>query len=154
MVDPRRRHSTIDPTRGELLMEWGTSTDGITVLRRGPRTLHTRARGKLSGDVMQRFIALLDKLVAEGVRGMVVFHDFSAVESYEPEMRQQLTEWRKRTPPGTTAAVHVLVKSKIIAMGVAASGMILRLVGIELRSYSDGPSFEQAMRRAVEADAR
>lgn len=137
-----------------VLMEWGSERDGITVRRCSPHVFHTRPRGRLVGDVMERFVALLDRLVAAGVRGMVFFHDFSSVESYEPSMRQRLTEWRRNSPPGTTRRLHVLVRSKIVAMGVSGSAIVLRVVGIELDSYSDRAAFERALERAVGEDTR
>ena len=131
-----------------MLLEWGDENDGVTVWRCGRALLHTRARGRLGVDVVEAFLAQLDAMVSEGVRGVVVFHDFEALLGYDSAARQRLTEWRRSAPAGTTRALHLLVRSKLVAMGASTASLALRLVGVELQSYTDRGSFERALETA------
>ena len=146
-------HHPIRPARSEALLNWGSSTDGVSVLRRSHHVLQTRAWGRMTGDVVDQFLAVLDRLVADGLRDMVVFHDLSGVESYEPVMRQKLTDWRRSAPKGTTRVLHICVRSKLLAMGASASAIVLRIVGVELHSYTSTAAFERALLAALDEDA-
>ncbi len=132
-------------------MEWRDGENTFTATKLTATVFVTRGVGAMSGDVMERFIAMLDREVASGARAMLFFHDWERIDSYDPSMRQKLTEWRRRAPPGATKAIHVLVRSKIIAMGVSASALLLRWVGLEIESYASRDAFERALRSAVEA---
>lgn len=138
---------------GERVVEWSNGEHTFSVTKVAPAVFVTRGVGVMTGDVMERFIAMLDREVAAGTRGMVFFHDWEHIESYEPAMRQKLTEWRRRAPKGATKSISVLVRSKLVAMGVSASSVLLRLIGLEIQSFSSREEFNRAIRSAA-ASAR
>jgi hypothetical protein len=47
----------------------------------------------------------------------------------------------------------VLVQSTLLAMGVAASAIVLRMVGVDMRAYTNRAEFERALREAVKTRA-
>lgn len=136
---------------GEVVLRWYNGDHAFNVVRMAPRVFLTRGVGVMSGDVMDLFIALLDRELERGTREMVFFHDWERIESYEPAMRQKLTDWRRRAPAGATSSIHVLVRSKLLAMGVSASAIVLRLVGLDVHSYSERAAFDRALDRALKS---
>lgn len=133
----------------EVVVEWKNGEHSFVCTRLAPTVFVTRGVGVMTGDVMDRFIAMLDREIAGGTRAMVFFHDWEHIVSYEPAMRQKLTEWRRRAPRSATKAIHVLVRSKLVSMGVSASSVLLRLIGLEIQSYSSRDDFDRAIRTAV-----
>jgi hypothetical protein len=136
---------------GDRLVDWSNGEHTFTATRLAPTVFVTRGVGVMTGDVMDRFIAMLDREIAAGTRGMEFFHDWEHIESYEPAMRQKLTEWRRRAPRGATKAINVLVRSKLVAMGVSASAVLLRLMGLEIQLFSSRDEFTRAIHRAISA---
>jgi hypothetical protein len=141
-------HASDGAAKVQRLYQWRRGENSFELLCEPPRLFRTRAVGAMTGTVMDGFIETLDELVASGSRGMIFFHDWYDLVSYEPSMRQRMTEWRRRAPMGTTHSIHILVRSKVIAMGVAASAVALRLAGLEIASYSSRTAFDCALRAA------
>jgi hypothetical protein len=113
----------------------------------------TVAKGNVVEAMAKDFIALLEAEMRAGVSNMSFFHDWWELASYEQSARHRLTEWRRAAPKGTTKDSHVLVQSKLLAMGVAASAIVLRMVGVDMRTYTDRAEFERALRAAISARA-
>lgn len=91
--------------------------------------------------------------LAESVRrrtGRVrVFHDWHAVESYSSEARVHLTKWTLDAPRGSIAECHVLVRSRLVAMGVSTAALALRFADIPLFSYTLRAPFEARLTEAL-----
>jgi hypothetical protein len=134
-----------------VVMEWRDGDNHFTTTKLTPTLFVTRGYGVISGDAVERFIAMLDREIAGGAKQISFFHDWEHIDSYDPAMRKRLTEWRRNNPAGITKAIHILVRSKLVAMGVAASAVLLRMAGIEIESYAYRDSFERALRSAVDA---
>lgn len=113
----------------------------------------TVAKGNVVEAMARDFIALLEAEMKRGVSNMSFFHDWWEIASYEQSARHRLTEWRRSAPKGTTRDSHVLVQSTLLAMGVAASAIVLRMVGVDMRAYTDRAEFERALREAVKTRA-
>lgn len=114
----------------------------------------TIAKGHVVEAMATDFIALLEAEMKLGIANMSFFHDWWELASYEQSARHRLTEWRRAAPKGTTKDSHVLVRSKLVAMGVAASSIVLRMVGVDMRAYNDRAEFERALRSTVAERAR
>lgn len=135
--------------RDAVLYRWESPKGTFVVHRLSETVFRSEATGAATGLAMEGFIAQLDSLVAQGCRGMLFFHDWSEMASYEPSMRHKLTDWRRAAPAGTTEAIHVLLRSSLVTLGVTASSVALRLVGIELYTYTDRLVFERKLASAT-----
>lgn len=109
----------------------------------------TVASGHVIESMALDFITLLEGEMKAGITNMSFFHDWWDLTTYEQSARHRLTEWRRAAPKGTTKDSHVLVRSKLIAMGVAASSIALRMVGVDMRAYNDRAEFERKLGDAV-----
>ncbi|MBL8682455.1 MAG: hypothetical protein JNK05_25030 [Myxococcales bacterium] len=121
----------------------------FTVYRPADGLYVTVANGHVLESTAKDFIAFLEGEMKRGVSNMSFFHDWWELDTYEQSARQRLTEWRRAAPRGTTKDSHVLVRSKLLAMGVAASAIVLRMVGVEMRAHTDRAAFERALRDAI-----
>jgi hypothetical protein len=85
--------------------------------------------------------------VCDGLRAraapLKIFHDWERVTSYDSDARVHLTRWTLSTPRGTIGEVHVLMRSRLVAMGVATAALALRLSGIAVHSYTARAEFER-----------
>jgi hypothetical protein len=105
-----------------------------------PGVLVSRVRGTLSQAMAQRWIAVMEPRIGKGE----VFHvlnDWEYMDHYESGARRDLTEWVVSTIRNYRS-VHVLVASKIVAMGVSAAGLSLALVGLRMISHSSRAKFD------------
>jgi hypothetical protein len=143
------RPAPLSATPNKTLYRWSSPGGSFHVEQLDATVFRTEATGVATGTAMDGFIVELDRLVAEGRRGMVFFHDWSAMDSYEPSMRVKLTHWRRSAPKGTTESIHVLLRSSLVTLGVSASSIALRFVGIELYTYTDRLAFERRISAVV-----
>jgi hypothetical protein len=121
----------------------------------------TDERGKLEissprpGMVLQRFEghacapmadAIISRLDAEIVSHgtIVVFDDWAEATGYDSEVRLKLTEWTGKHET-QVRETHVLLRSKLIAMGMAVANLAL---GGHLRTYTSRTAFDAARVRA------
>jgi hypothetical protein len=125
----------------------------LTVYQPARPLFVTVARGDVVEAMADRLIELLEREVAAGTRQMSFFHDWWEMENYQPSSRQKLTDWRRGAPPGTTKESHVLVRSKLVAMGVAASSIVLRMINVDMRAYASREPFERELRKALSGSA-
>lgn len=107
----------------------------VTIASLGPRTSHFVVEGALD-DV------LADAITAEGSRisrdgDGVALHDWSKLQSYTSSARTRLTEWMMQHRHGF-AAVHILVSSNLVAMGVNVANLAL---GGFLHAGTDAAAF-------------
>lgn len=121
----------------------------LTVFRPVAGVYVSVAKGHVVEAMAKDFITLLEAEMKLGISNMSFFHDWWELTSYDQSARHRLTEWRQAAPKGTTKDSNVLVRSKIVAMGVAASSIVLRMIGVDMRAYSDRAEFERALRAAV-----
>ena len=75
----------------------------------------------------------------------ISFQDYGEMSGYDSESRILLTRWCTQHV-ADIGAVHVLVKSRMVAMGVTTASMALALVGVRLTPYSNRAEFERARR--------
>lgn len=72
------------------------------------------------------------------------FHDWSGVVGYSPTARKLLTNaveaWR-----GRMRSVHILVSSRVLAMGISVANVVL---GGYIKAYADPQKFRAAMEQA------
>lgn len=115
------------------VIEHGRGRVSITSL--GPYTSHFVVEGVLD-DV------LADAITAEGSHisrhgNGVALHDWSKLQRYTSSARMKLTDWMMQHRHGF-AAVHILVNSNLVAMGVNVANLAL---GGFLRAGTDAVAF-------------
>lgn len=134
------------------------------MLRRHSETVHQDERGQLrlehfegavfraslsghfSPKLLPPYLRALERAVANGKA--VGFHDWGAMETYDAECRKVLTEWtiKHRTQ---IEGWHILVRSKLVAMGVATASLLIG--GGTIVSYAQRSAFEAAYKQRVGA---
>ena len=72
------------------------------------------------------------------------FHDWELMTDYESESRNRLTQFGVETLK-STEGIHLLLRSKIVQLGVQAASLVLR----NLSTYKDRISFESELKRAL-----
>jgi len=123
---PMRR---IVSARGEMWIWW----------RPGMRAFVTAATGHGTAELGTPFLAELEKASALGA--CEVWDDWSRITSYEAALRVQITDWT-RARPELAKNCHILVGSKLIAMGLSVANMLL---GGVMDVRSDRAAFERAL---------
>lgn len=101
----------------------------------------SRVAGRGSEEVAETMIEEFDRLFADD-SALSIFTDMSEMSDYSSKARALLTNWTKKNMP-RTRTVHVLVKSKLVAMGVSVANLALRS---GMKIHSSAASFEDAVR--------
>ncbi len=101
-----------------------------------PGIVLQRVAGK-AGVAIARDIGRQLERILERHESIVLFDDFAEMTGYTSEGRIELTEWSKRNW-SRIRATHILVGSKLVAMGVSVASIALP----GLRSYDDRARFE------------
>jgi hypothetical protein len=128
-VPPAREASTFETPRGRL-----------TVASPAPGVLQTIATGHVDVAMADRIIAAGERVLAES-KPLFGFHDWEGLTGYETECRKRLTEWGMRIR-ADVGAVHVLVRSRLVAMGVSVASLALQGMIVP---YTERPPFEIAL---------
>lgn len=106
-----------------------------------------------SGHAQLEFIEPLQRVfsaaLASGHPRLTVFIDATDLRSYDPEYRQQWVAWIDKHR-GQVAALHVLVRSKIVEMGINLARVVL---GPMMHAYSDRAEFEQLYAQCKRSNA-
>jgi len=105
--------------------------------------------GHFSAKLLPPYLRTLERAIASG--DAVGFHDWEAMSAYDAECRKVLTEWTLRHR-GRIEGWHILVRSKLVAMGVATASLLIGSGTIT--SYSERDPFEAAYRLRVGGEAR
>lgn len=109
-----------------------------------------RVVGYLDTPLVPYTMQKTDELTARGVKP-TVFNDWWEMTGYDSEARIRLTEWtRSNLALGKTWPSHVLMRSKIVAMGVTVANMAL---GGALVVHSDRAVFDAELRAAARRSA-
>src|SRR5262245_27596226 len=108
-----------------------------------PSIIHTRISGYADMELVQQFWDYFEE-VARTQAPIENFHDWADVESYDPQVRQRYMKWSREHRP-QLRAVHILVRSRWVSMGVTVANLALGY----LTSYRDREKFESALAAAV-----
>jgi hypothetical protein len=104
-----------------------------------PTVVLTKVIGHASTPIVNEY---LEHLGPECARGKVeVFHDWYDVTGYDTEARKALTEWNL-AHQSSVVQVHMLVKSKVVAMGVSVASVV---AGRDFAVYSDRARFDNVL---------
>src|SRR5262245_53149402 len=87
------------------------------------------ARGHIVASDTEALIDVLDSKLPLG-RPLFGFYDWAEVTGYESASRVLLTKWSLSAPRGSIGGVHILFRSRLVAMGVATASLALRMMGM------------------------
>jgi len=105
-----------------------------------PGVLLVRFVGHARAPMANAIIVALDAAVA--AHGyVIIFDDWYGATGYDSAVRLKLTDWTRRNAV-ELRATHVLVGSRLIAMGLSVASLAL---GKHFETYSDRAQFEAAL---------
>ncbi len=120
----------------------GRGTLEITTVR--PGVVLQRFRGHALGPMASVIGERLDRELSRAQQ-IIVFDDWEEATGYESEVRIRLTAWT-RERLDRIPETHVLVRSKLLAMGIAVANVA---VSGKLRAYTSRAAFEAALAQAT-----
>lgn len=115
----------------------------------GPDAIYTQALGHMDHGCAEAFMAFANRTFDRG-RSTTLFHDWSEITGYDSDARATLTRWTidRRS---SIASVVILVKSKLLAMGIATANLATAPFGVTFHSHTSREVFAKeflaAMRR-------
>ncbi len=119
---------------------------------KGSLTIEKPVRGVIRftyhGHMVAAVVPFLEASVAEVLRSGVrpdLFIDLAAMTGYDSEYRKAISEWGARTHPHF-GEVRVLVRSKLIAIGIAVSNLT---AANKLKPTTDRREFERSLEAAA-----
>jgi hypothetical protein len=104
-----------------------------------PKLLAWSIEGHGTMAVVNRVVVDLEALAPRDGE-FVVFNDTERMPTYDTGFRQALTEWSD-SKKGRLTMIHILTRSKVVAMGASVSNMLL---GGNIKMYASRAPFEAA----------
>jgi hypothetical protein len=101
----------------------------------------TKMTGHLDATMTGTFIAILDAFMAKRGRDICSFNDWEAMENYDSAARTMLVSWTLARRH-QFACVHLLVRSKIVQLGVEAANLAL---GRFMTTHRERVAFEREL---------
>jgi hypothetical protein len=114
-----------------------------------PDVVYTVFEGYVDAELCAKMLDELSRLCTP-LSKVVQFTDAELLRGYTPEVRPLASEWMKSLGRKLVSD-HILVRSKVVAMGVAVANLA---VGGILRAYSSRSDFNAAARLAGVPAAR
>lgn len=111
----------------------------MTVVGLTPTVAHIVVEGILDQALADEIINEAARVSSQGAG--VVLHDWSNLENYTSTARERLTDWTLEHRR-SLAAVHILVRSSIVAMGVNVANLAL---GGFLKAGTDPVAFAEVV---------
>lgn len=123
--------------------ERSTANGRMTYAFPSPGIMVNTMTGHYAADLLSFCLAGM----ADGIEGgpLVMFFDWEGMTGYDVDCRREMTKWTMDRK-AQIGKVHILVKSKLVAMGVSVANLLLG--GDTICSYTDRPKFEGALRAA------
>lgn len=130
-------------TPARLKKRLATDKGTIEIYFLSPEVVLQTATGSAELAHAQAIASTLQAAIDAGKR-IVIFDDFSGLEGYTSQARIELTAWTRKNL-SKIGGIHILVQSKLVAMGVAVANIALGNVS----SYTNRAAFEAAITRAL-----
>ncbi|MEI8255253.1 MAG: hypothetical protein WCJ30_06215 [Deltaproteobacteria bacterium] len=128
--------------------QWTFPRAELTVCTPRVGVLRTMVSGHATSDLGTVLIEQFEAAIAR-FGSVVVFDDWEAAIGYDSDVRLRLTEWTRKRQPALPE-IHILVGSKIVAMGLSVAAMVVRH---GLKVHPDRASFELAYTKATRGPA-
>lgn len=130
--------------RGQWKESWKTGAWDLLMTSPAHGVFFTRVSGHADLDCALHVMRAFDRLAALTLGDLEVFHDWEHVTGYDSIVRQEFVRWAQEHPKQGDA--HILVKSRLVAMGVSVANVAL---GGRLKVYADRPKFERARTETI-----
>lgn len=114
----------------------------MTISLPKPDIVVCKGVGHLDKIMGRKFLDVVEKVSATN-RQFNAFCDWAEMNGYDSEVRNMFTQWVAGNR--TRVAVHILVGSKLVSMGVSVANLAL---GGSLVGYTNRTSFDAALRSA------
>src|SRR5258708_1619085 len=124
---------------------WHSARSEVIIWMACPTVMRFKYFGFSEASCVRWMAETADALIAENRAPIDMFVDCWDQEGYEPGFRSGLTEWNQRIH-GNIASLVLLIRSKIAAMGISVSNIVL---GGLLVPYTDPKKFETEITLAV-----
>jgi hypothetical protein len=99
-----------------------------------------RIEGRYTVDMVGPYIEHMATVLGGG--DAVYFHDWEKMDGYDSKCRKDMTDWVMKHQEAITHN-HVMVRSKLVAMGVSTANLLLG--GSRITSHTARSSFERAL---------
>ncbi len=130
---------------GGTARKWKNDRGAVIVDFPVPGVFHVRFIGHVDTDLQRKSFDAAEEAVRAGFTPLECFVDNALVETYDPVVRTEMTEWMKRNRP-SLGEVHILNRSKLVSFGIT---MVNLLSGGNFKAYSDTAGFEAALASIV-----
>ena len=120
------------------------SVAGVSLSHPAPGVFAGRIEGHYTEAMLRPYLAGMERALAQAeiLQG---FHDWELMTGYETICRKEMTAWVQRHR-ARVVRQHILVRSRIVAMGVATANLVLG--GDLIVSHDKRSTFEPALARA------
>jgi hypothetical protein len=119
---------------------WSSDEGTLFISRTIGNVVFQQFSGRLTMEFVELMLKSIQPRLDEG-RQLIGFNDWWGMTGYSTEARVALTQWLFNTR-GRVAEMHVLVRGKLVAMGVSVANLML---GGFLIPYTRPESFKEAL---------
>ncbi|MFT5358892.1 MAG: hypothetical protein ACI9KE_006133 [Polyangiales bacterium] len=98
-----------------------------------------RMTGRMELEHAQAICEYGESTVHQNCRMPNAFLDLYEMDGFDTECRLLLTDWTQAQSPGPT---HILLGTRVVALGVAMASMALTLFGLAVSTYTSANGFE------------
>lgn len=116
-----------------------TDSGTLELANPGIGALVVRMTGRMELEHAQAICEYGEITVHQSCPAPNAFLDLFEMDGYDTECRLLLTEWTQTQSPGL---IHVLLGTRVVALGVATASMALTLFGLAVTTYTSANSFE------------
>lgn len=134
---------TVPPPKSSSGDEHVCWSRGELRIRVTDNVVYEQVTGYLEKDIVAKITAPVDRLIAVGNKP-IIFNDWWELTGYDSDARLKLTDWIFWIR-GKIIGSHILVRSKIVSMGVSIANLAL---GGMLTVYTDRAEFALAYHKA------
>lgn len=138
----------VEEKEGEVSI-FKTPNGTLRLWRPAPHVVASRMVGRLGAGLEEPFMQQVDSIIDQGYK-YAVYHDWSEMTGYDSFVRQRLTSWTSmQQAAGQLKSIDILVRARVVAMGVQVASMIL---GGAIKSHTSLHEFQSALERECKAD--
>ena len=129
-------------------LEKATGSIDVHRIRRG--LLRSTVIGHIDMDILGVLTRSREVEAEVCPEGLSYFHDWTGADSYTTAVRVAATRYMLAIPKPYTN-VHIVTRSRLVNMGVAAAMLSLQLAGRPFHAYFTLASFDEAFERQCAA---
>lgn len=124
---------------------WRGRTWELSLYNPAPGVLYTRVMGHADLECVHHLMRAFDRVASLTPDRVEAFHDWERISGYDAEVRPVYTRWSQGHPE-RIGALHILVRSRIVAMGITVANVAL---GGVMTAHNDRAEFEKVRAEAI-----